>query len=159
MNQGFPFPRIITSEALVAQAGKGIDPIRPLDANGREIRAGFTVAWRDLMLTVSGWHRSVANGEAYWRYMLIIDRQQAADYGVYAIPLGDPENPVTVIEPPDTAPAASATDDILHRLRELVSTAPGGTFTNPQPEWVQLFDELDYRMSRAGYPTPSQWRR
>jgi hypothetical protein len=161
------FPRVVTGAALVAQAAPGVDPARPVDANGREIRVGFTITWRDLMLTVSSWGRSVVDGEAHWHYMLIIDREQAADYGVYAIPLGDPDNPVVVIDPPATAPAAATTDDILHRLRELVAedttaVAPAeDRVPNPAArlEWVELFDELDYRMSRAGYPTPSQWRR
>lgn len=163
-----PFPRIVSSDALVATAAPDVDPARPVDVNGREIRPGFTIAYRDLMLTVSAWHRHIRDGESTWRWLLIIDRAQAADYGVYAVPLGDPDAPVEVIDPPESAPAAQPTDILLHRLRELVAesqatVSQGDSGGSPVPgatvqEWVAVFDELDYRMSRAGYPTPTQWR-
>lgn len=159
-------PRMVSSEhTLVATAAKGLDPAKPVDINGREIRVGFTVAYRNLVLTVSAWHRHIRDGETTWRWLLIVDPDQARDYGVYAIPLGEPDAPVEVIDPSENAPAAQPTDMLLHRLRELVSEEliaagqePGGDRMGTPPEWVAVFDELDYRMSRAGYPGPTQWR-
>lgn len=137
---------------------KPTDSPRPVDAGGREIRGGFTVQTPTGDLRLVGAYCRQAR-ELGARYLIITwpPGRDLLDVASDQVMILD-ASAVTVVEPPAGHPSAQGTDEILHRLRELVASAPGGTFTEPQPEWVALFDELDYRMSRRAYGAPSQWR-
>lgn len=143
-------------------------PMVPRDSLGRPVRPGYVVIWGDRpeRWIVASWGR-YNGGEDGWEWMLRLERERrtAADreglQRAHAL-----ASVCRVIERAVDAPESRSTDELLHRLRELVAARQGlasrtglavTDAAGDSAEWVGLFDELDYRMSRTAYPLPGAW--
>ncbi len=143
-------------------------PYWPRDCDGREIRPGFIMesadapaSGIDFRYSVQSYGRYIAGElDAYW--LVMITAPEDGD----TMPWARRADTLRVVQPASNAPEHGTTDEILHRLRELVAarqTLAERTGLSVEDaagdsgEWANLFDELDYRMSRRGYVLPGAW--
>jgi len=156
----FPMAERVAAELEAEEAS----PMAPRDSMGRPVHPGYVVTWGDRpeRWIVTSWGR-YNGGEEGWEWMLRLERERrsAADreglQRVHAL-----AHACRVVERDVDAPEGRNTDELLHRLRELVSTQlqlAAELVGEDGPEWARVFDELDYRMSAYGdYPMPGAWK-
>lgn len=161
-------PAALLDVPSLPAADEDPSPMAPRDNLGRPVRPGYVVVWGDRpeRWIVASWGR-YNGGEDGWEWMLRLERERrnAADreglQRAHAL-----ASVCRVIERAGDAPESRTTDELLHRLRELVSVRQGlaertglavTDAAGDSAEWVGLFDELDYRMSHSTYPMPGAW--